>query len=461
MQFPMAYGIAGALAAAAQEGDEGPSYAELVLADGPIAYWRLGEESGSTAVDETDNHDGTYRDGTLGKPALIAGTDDTALGLAGGDVDTGIPSDELPSQFTVDLWFKSDNGAGVGDDHVAERLFTAMATTDPESAYAIGLNDGAIALFYRSDGSANVAEASSQIEADKAYHAALTYDGTAYRVYLSAEEVISVTEDLPGLADFNAHIGTDGSDSNNRPFHGVVDEVALYDRALTAREIRRHYWRGLGYTGYALEVLASGPVAYWRMGSETGPVPDEVGSNDLQGNNGPTFEEPGALVGDSDKSVGFDGTSSYCNTSSAVGFSAFSAEVWFKTDNNDTDGPVLCDEDRDQMDVYINSSGELRFHGFDGGSAVVNINAGTVNDDAWHFAAMTYDGSVVKAYLDGSFIGETSTSDISGTNVLLTGRGGGSIDDNYLHGWVDEIAVFDRALSEQEITDHYNAGISA
>ncbi len=41
------------------------AYAEAVMQLGPVAYWRLGETTGTTAADEAGGHDGEYRDGIM------------------------------------------------------------------------------------------------------------------------------------------------------------------------------------------------------------------------------------------------------------------------------------------------------------------------------------------------------------------------------------------------------------
>ena len=61
------------------------SYSSTVLADAPVAYWRLGESAGTAMVDSTANaNSGTYQGGyTLGQPGAIAGDSDTAVTFGG------------------------------------------------------------------------------------------------------------------------------------------------------------------------------------------------------------------------------------------------------------------------------------------------------------------------------------------------------------------------------------------
>ena len=90
-------------------------YRDAVLAEGPRGYWRLGEQSGSTAADETANASaGSYLGGvTLGVPGAVAADSNTAIGLDGandyasmGDPASGV-LDFGTTDFSVEFWLKT------------------------------------------------------------------------------------------------------------------------------------------------------------------------------------------------------------------------------------------------------------------------------------------------------------------------------------------------------------------
>ena len=85
-------------------------YAQEVLADNPVAYWRLGEASGTTAVDETGSHDGTYSGVTLGATGLLAGDTDTAVEFNNSTdyIEVADHADFEVSTFTFECWVKHD-----------------------------------------------------------------------------------------------------------------------------------------------------------------------------------------------------------------------------------------------------------------------------------------------------------------------------------------------------------------
>jgi serine/threonine protein kinase/N-acetylneuraminic acid mutarotase len=78
----------------------------------------------------------------------------------------------------------------------------------------------------------------------------------------------------------------------------------------------------------------------------------------------------------------------------------------------------------------------------------------------WTHIALTYDGSVIKLYANGELVGqERKTGDINSDSVPF--NIGGRADDNgtgKFNGLIDEVEVFDRALSQKEIHDIFDAG---
>src|SRR6185369_14066242 len=98
-------------------------YGAAILADNPIAYWRLGETNGTVAHDYWGGHDGEYTGVTLGLPGYSVSDPDLAAGF--GDINTyvgGISGTEIDfsstnSSFTLEAWVNGPpsqmNGAGI------------------------------------------------------------------------------------------------------------------------------------------------------------------------------------------------------------------------------------------------------------------------------------------------------------------------------------------------------------
>ena len=83
-----------------------------------------------------------------------------------------------------------------------------------------------------------------------------------------------------------------------------------------------------------------------------------------------------------------------------------------------------------------------------------SFNAATaVTDGDWHHVAGTYDGSDFKLYLNGAVDGETApgTKPDNHDNFLFIG--GCDIGNYWMTGTIDEVVIYNRALSEQEINE--------
>ncbi len=169
-------------------------YADAVLASKPMAYWRLDDIEGTTAIDSSGHGRNATYDGGFAlflpgpdTPGLSArGRIDRAVYLAGGRLKTAL--DRLPETYTLELWFW--------------------------------------------DGSPQEMPRTWQ-------HLALVRDGQKVQVYADGDPKVdpSSSRPLDGFAE--RFIGT--RDDHGPGIEGKVDEVALYDRALDASEIAAHF----------------------------------------------------------------------------------------------------------------------------------------------------------------------------------------------------------------------------
>lgn len=229
-------------------------YAGKVLLDEPVAYWRLGETEGTTAVDETGNgHDGTYGGGfTLGQPSLIDDEGDAAVlfdRATTGRVDLVDHADWDTTEITLEVWAKTSLDAVqmlvIRDDQDGIRMYqfrinaasqgngfqlsvrpgignVVRYTPDPGD----GLNDGEVHhLVGNVDDSDNMR---------------LYLDGVLVAGPVLTTQGLVATDYPPTIA---ARLSQGSYDGNE--FDGVLDEVAFYDYALSAERVLAHYEAGV------------------------------------------------------------------------------------------------------------------------------------------------------------------------------------------------------------------------
>ena len=80
--------------------------------------------------------------------------------------------------------------------------------------------------------------------------------------------------------------------------------------------------------------------------------------------------------------------------------------------------------------------------------------------EKWHHLALTYDGSVLRLYMDGRERGKQAINKkrIPGTGALALGRRQDNSGDGYhFRGAVDEVRIYGRALTAEEIAAHFAA----
>lgn len=120
------------------------------------------------------------------------------------------------------------------------------------------------------------------------YHLAMVYDGSNMVSYVDGSAVnTTASTSHRNITEYSA-VFVGGRGRWNGAVNAKIDEVALFNKALTASEIQTVY--NSGAPG-SLESLS--PVAWWRMGDgvTSGPIPDVSGNSnsDLSLFGGPTF----------------------------------------------------------------------------------------------------------------------------------------------------------------------------
>ena len=155
----------------------------------------------------------------------------------------------------------------------------------------------------------------------------------------------------------------------------------------------------------------------------------------------------------------------------------FSIAAWFKTSNTFTENAFIVNKgglgkgnDKNHLNygIWMTSAGNIQ-GGFETskGSDKFITSSNTYNDDQWHHVTLTYDGSVLRMYIDSSEVGTKSIKqgqgpDSTSENPLRIGANS-RILDNFFTGNIDEVGVWNRALTQQtgnqlEITNLMNNG---
>ena len=243
------------------------SYSDVVAAGNPIAYFELGETSGTTAVDSAGNHDGTYTNGvSLGADGIVSGS--TAASFDGSNNFVEIPHSDhmLLDNGTVTMWFKADDLDGT------DALFSKDSSNFDDGGHITArVVNGELEVRLQSDDERYYVSGGSVAE-DEWHQITFTFGGDGMQLYLDGELVDS--------DDYTGGLGTtSGDDGNHEPwtlgasqvasgnevannlrdhFDGELDEFAIYDHAMSADDIQSLYTAGVNDGGD--EIVNSFPL---------------------------------------------------------------------------------------------------------------------------------------------------------------------------------------------------------
>lgn len=220
------------------------TYSAEVLADSPLAYYRLGEASGTTMTDSSGNgRNGSHVSSpTLGSTSLLVGDANTAVTYSSGKYSETTSATWMDaSSFSVDALIKPT--AVSGTQTIASRYDGGDSGSFTVSSWTLRLDGNKLACYIFSGASFGVATQSTTLTAGTTYHVGATYDGTtgAITVYVNGTSVGTGTRtsmNSPVTRPFR--ISRSGN-SATESFAGVIDEVAYYGSVLTGTRMAAHY----------------------------------------------------------------------------------------------------------------------------------------------------------------------------------------------------------------------------
>lgn len=232
--------------------DGGSAYAAAVLADEPVLYYRLGEtDTSKPAKDSSKSVRPAAFKGNIacGVPGAIANDGDTAcrfdgtttaVFLANGPTFAGAA---LPP-YSVEAWARPTDLSGP-NGHVI-----AACEKEPDDGYALFFYMSGKAQLERETTAGRDSVESLTVVGAAYRHVVGTFDGSMLRIYVDGflSASASASRVIPGASGMPFSIGANTNADTNR-FVGDLDEVALYDHALTPERIKKHHDVGLGLSG--------------------------------------------------------------------------------------------------------------------------------------------------------------------------------------------------------------------
>jgi hypothetical protein len=217
------------------------TYAEQIVTNGPVAYWRLNETSGTTAYDYAGGDDGTNSStviqGVPGPtPPLDPGfeSDNTCYQFDGTDTSVQAGSLGLPGPLSVSAWVNPSVPPAAGNDvGIAGELYSW--------AFKLSSAETGTELRFTTPGILDHTSIGAGVTAGVWQHVAATFDPGAAggaKFYMNGQLVSSVDASTLNKGDSAFVIG---DNQWGQFFDGDIDEVAVYNKVLSADTIASMY----------------------------------------------------------------------------------------------------------------------------------------------------------------------------------------------------------------------------
>jgi len=467
----------------------GAAYADLN--DGLMAYYPF--------TGNANDGSGNGNDGTVNGAVLTGdryGNPNSAYEFDGTDDYIDVPHSEtldINQAISISVWLRADEA---GSSINLNQNLINRASIDSGQSYAFLIrnpdypDDDFIELRLMQPNSYAIHTRSSpelllkNMNSYEWYHFVSTWDGEMMKVYKNGTHISAADREHQGLIpSFVAPMAIGRRATDTRYFKGSLDEIRIYNRALSEEEIGELYCEpglpencsngldddcdGLidGEDEDCMD-LNEGLVAYY-------PFNEDAIDGSGNGNDGTVH---GAVLtadryGNPDSAYEFDGTDDSITVPPSENFNlgtnvTFSAWVNMSGPPNGGGGLIFrkVRGGREDKQFGVTDDENAYFYLFNcfGGKALYSTG-GSLPLHKWTHIAGTYDGSTARIYMNGVFDNSKSASgNVSDADATLHIGGNRDTDPQYQRwykGTLDEIRMYNRVLSDAEIHALYCAPV--
>jgi Concanavalin A-like lectin/glucanases superfamily len=442
------------------------SFGQVNLKNGLVSCYpfnaNANDESGS-------NNNGTVTGATLTTDRF--GNTNSAYSFNGtSDFIEISPSKLQTTEFSYSLWVKPSS---IPDEGIAYFLFSVGSEEGDQDlslnkGYTNG-TDGFTGGGYVDVGQNSFCQKGTSPNVNQWYHLVFVREANVYKVYLDGSLMCSTpTVSKPpfyGTGVVKAIIG--GRNNKSQFAHAVLDDINLYNRAVTPEEVTALYQTTKSQT----VDLKNGLVACYPF---NGNATDATGNGNDGTINGATLATD--RFGKANSAYSFDGSSHITVNPDQFKNENYSFSLWVKLDNLPPDGDQSCfisvgAPGGDHVVSVASSYSSLFTRGFSVGSSNIGTPAGSSNWTGsppdllrWYHLVYTRDKTSIKLFVDGIQIANlgpntltngTSSNYQTPTNFIIGSRVGANGFIQYTSGILDDIYIYNRAITPEEVTALY------
>ena len=437
----------------------------VVLAGGSaqadlIGYWTFDDQAATTADRSASSNDGTVTNGVY-----VAGhtgqASDYAIDFNGSNafVATGVSLISGVSPITTAGWVQFDAvGSRVGLWGQNDRFEFGPNSTD------------ASLMAWTPVASVSTPAGSVAVDGTTWHHVATVHDGTGSRIYIDGALQGTGGAYSAGSSGYPWRIGGGGIwDTGGNWFNGRIDDVAVWNESLSAPTIEA---LATGHASPALwgpydEMIRNDlPLGYWRLGETALPTAtDQMGAHDgtYTGFAAADLGQSGAIRNDPDTAARFDASDNRVIISNSVltgiGTGAFSVEMWLNKTQDGRGDPFNLKGTGGDFGIIFDGDEKLWLYW--SGTAIPK--GAELDLDTWYHMVITREADqTMNLFINGALYSTgASGNNISSiaADIWLGSNRSGSSPSIPFGGFLDEVALYGRALSRDEIMLHYQRGV--
>ncbi len=441
--------------------------------DGLVAHWKLDETSGNTAYDAAGGKNGTVY-GAAWTAGLIGG----ALSFDGVDDYVALPNNEpiwLPREdFAVSLWCRFAQEA-TGLEVLVDLNAAASGTASNRLGCAVNRLDTGITGFsmVTGNGTLEALYGNTPLAGGEWYHIVAVRQGTTQALYINTV-VDGARTCSPDPIDYAGNYDDDKvnlgrvSRAGITPagyFGGLIDDVRLYNQALSQTQVDELY-------GAGVVVEPVGLVSHWKLDEGTGLTAfDSAGANDGVLEGGATWAA--GLIGGA---LGLDGVNDRVVIPSDPSLnmgSAFSISMWIYRNRQTGSYERLFSRSiqsapgSPDFDYYLQIHGDNVIVGVGSTGTSGHLVGGTVLTNRWHHVVgIKHPSNPVgfEIYVDGVRAAHGITQGIMNAcrdmpwNAYIGWLGSDGDSFYGFDGRIDDVRLYNRPLTATEVAYLYSQG---
>lgn len=214
------------------------AYRQEVLADGPASYWPFSETSGTTTADVVGQKDGAL----VGGVTRVQGATNDGDGALAFDGETGrvVIGDYYAfagtTSYSIELWAKRETV-----DSMVRWMLDRTSDAVPDVGWQIYTGND-FTIHSRSTGASETGySGTGQLTPGQWVYLVATYDGTEAKFFRNAVPANNMFSTEPIGGGPGQLVFGDLAKEQFYKFDGAMDEVAIYERPLSAVEVANHY----------------------------------------------------------------------------------------------------------------------------------------------------------------------------------------------------------------------------